>query len=298
MSYSLRPGDRTVTDGVRRIARVQAAKALAEIEDPARDDVETIHQVRKRCKKLRGLLRLLRPVFEDYKRENAAVRDAARSLSGIRDASSMIEAFDRVTVSLAGELKSVDIAGLRKHLLAARDAIDTAETARRLAEVADTLTAFRKRAAGWSFGCDGVGALSGGLEAVYRDGRDALHRYAESTSAEDLHEWRKPVKYHGYHARLLCRVWPEMMVPHARIVSGLGDILGDHHDLHMFTMHMDDGPLDISRSEYKRLRALVSARQNAIESQASAIGKRLYAEPPRALAERWTAWWQAWRSEV
>ena len=47
----------------------------------------TVHDVRKRCKKVRGLLRLVRPgLGPDYRRANADVRDAARELSSLRDA--------------------------------------------------------------------------------------------------------------------------------------------------------------------------------------------------------------------
>lgn len=296
MSYSFRLGDRTVMEGVRRIARAQAAKAVTEIEDPGRDNAETVHQVRKRCKKLRGILRLVRAVFDGYKSENATIRDAARSVSGIRDASSMIEAFDRVTASLGDDLGGADVAGLRKRLVAARNAIDATETARRLSEVAEKLTDFRKRAADWSLGCDGAAAFRGGVEAVFRDGQEALGRYLESGSAEDLHEWRKHVKYHGYHARILFRIWPDMMVPHAQIVCDLGDNLGDHHDLHVFRAHLNDTALGLSRAECKRLQALLALRQDEIERQTRSTGRRLYAEAPDAVARRWSAWWQAWRA--
>ena len=43
-----------------RIATEQIDRAIDELDDSSLDYHETIHQVRKRCKKLRGLLRLVR----------------------------------------------------------------------------------------------------------------------------------------------------------------------------------------------------------------------------------------------
>jgi hypothetical protein len=65
MSYHLKRSDGPVQDGVRRIAVDQIDAAIAELDDKALDVHETVHQIRKRCKKLRGLIRLVRPAFAD-----------------------------------------------------------------------------------------------------------------------------------------------------------------------------------------------------------------------------------------
>ena len=64
--------DESVEEAVQRIVREQIDKAIDEINDRELDRHETVHQVRKRCKKIRGLIRLVRPQLEDtYDRENA-----------------------------------------------------------------------------------------------------------------------------------------------------------------------------------------------------------------------------------
>ena len=78
MAYRFSVTDRSVQAGVRRIACEQIDKAIAEIENTELPLDETIFQIRKRCKKIRGLLRLVRPSFDGYARENAIFRDAAR----------------------------------------------------------------------------------------------------------------------------------------------------------------------------------------------------------------------------
>jgi hypothetical protein len=54
-----------------------------------------VHQVRKLCKKLRGLIRLVRPEFDNFQKEDEFFRDAARELSYVRDAQSIIGLIDR-----------------------------------------------------------------------------------------------------------------------------------------------------------------------------------------------------------
>lgn len=63
MAYALAQDDDTVEAGMRRIAAEQIERAIAEIDDTGLDRHETVHQVRKRCKKVRGLVRLVRPAF-------------------------------------------------------------------------------------------------------------------------------------------------------------------------------------------------------------------------------------------
>jgi CHAD domain-containing protein len=91
MACSLKAGDASLQDGVRRIAVEQISAMLGEIDDASLGRDETVHQLRKRCKKLRGLVRLVRPGFEDDRSENATFRDAARGLSALRDADVLIE---------------------------------------------------------------------------------------------------------------------------------------------------------------------------------------------------------------
>src|ERR671917_266737 len=83
-----------VPDEVRRVALGRIDHALDELRgrsDSSRE--EAVHEARKDMKKLRALLRLLRGELGDRvrARENAAFRDAARELAGVRDADVMLE---------------------------------------------------------------------------------------------------------------------------------------------------------------------------------------------------------------
>jgi hypothetical protein len=61
MSFRIDP-DRPIRKNVRRLARHQLDRALADLAEPGALGLEeTVHDVRKRCKKVRGLIRLVRP---------------------------------------------------------------------------------------------------------------------------------------------------------------------------------------------------------------------------------------------
>ena len=94
MPFAILPEDATVEAALRRIAREEAEGALSEVRGTG-PLAPRVHAMRKAVKKLRGLLRLVRPVFSDAKAENEVLRDALelvqpkkrllRSLSPVRD---------------------------------------------------------------------------------------------------------------------------------------------------------------------------------------------------------------------
>jgi ADP-ribose pyrophosphatase YjhB (NUDIX family) len=57
--------DETVGDGVHRITEEQVGAAIVALEGVGGLGGEAVHDTRKRGKKLRGLLRLVRPVLGD-----------------------------------------------------------------------------------------------------------------------------------------------------------------------------------------------------------------------------------------
>lgn len=78
MSHRIEPRE-PVEDAVRRIAVEQIEKARDDLDD---DDLRrAVHEVRKRCKKLRALLRLVRPAMEEtYQRGHGSRRRSSRAL--------------------------------------------------------------------------------------------------------------------------------------------------------------------------------------------------------------------------
>lgn len=210
MSYHLYR-KKTVRAGIVKIAKSQIDKAIEEIDDEELDRHEVVHQVRKRCKKLRGLIRLIRPIFPEYKTENAFFRDAAGELSSVRDAQSVIECFNDLTEYYQDGTGNVSFEPIRRQLIERREEVvdDAVELEEKLKKFRVRMIEARGRVKKWKIGKEGFDAIADGFIKTYKRGRKAFPKAYEKPSTENFHEWRKRVKYHWYHCRLLRRIWPD-----------------------------------------------------------------------------------------
>ncbi len=298
MAYRIKKGDASVQDAMRRIADEQLGRALDEIDDANLDYAEKVHQVRKRCKKLRGLVRLVRPAFHGYEVENRAFRDAARLISGMRDARTLIQTYDAVTAHFEDRIDRRDFAAIRARLT--RDANRMRrdpETQDRMQRFRSEMKAARKRAATWTLTDDGFDAIAGGLGRTHKRARLQMQKAWSIRDDTALHDWRKRVKYHWYHTRLVGGTLPAMMDPHADAFDDLSDVLGDHHDLAVLEARLRDAPEDFGASaDLDAFGALIRDRKETLCDHAFALGRVALAERNKALVKRWGGYWSAWTS--
>jgi CHAD domain-containing protein len=231
LAYTFKP-DKSVQKNVRDIAESQVDKAIAEIDDSDLGIHDTVHQIRKRCKKLRGLVRLVRPCFSAYAAENAAFRNAAATLSFIRDAEAALETHDALIEFYSDQIDTSAYSTIHCRFVERKEEVVREKGLEdKLARFRDAMAEAKARIGEWDIDEDGFAAVAGGLGKTYKRGRRALAEVAARPMAESVHGWRKRVKYHWYHARLLREIWPEIMTAHISAAKALADILGTHHDL-------------------------------------------------------------------
>src|ERR1700690_4419144 len=96
MSFQLKRKE-SVSDGIRRIVKREIGTALEQLASRGQSD-EAVHEARKCLKKVRAALRLVRDELGGpaYRRENFALRDAARPLTEVRDATMLVETLERL----------------------------------------------------------------------------------------------------------------------------------------------------------------------------------------------------------
>ena len=288
-------------EDVRRIAREQIDGAIAETNGSAAgSEAERIHSVRKRCKKLRGLLRLVRPCLGDvYARENTYFRDAARVLAPLRDTHVVEAAFDAVVGHFQGEFSPGTFEPLRSQLVRPEPQLTNLEP--RLADVCGRMEAARGRIADWPLdGTEGPEAWRRGFERTYRQARRALAAAYDERTPERFHEWRKSVKYHWYHTRLLSALWDETIAGRAAAASTLGELLGLHHDLAVLRATLVPQKTPESRAGGLResFIALVDRHLTHFEETARPHGLRLFAEKPSRIGSRYEKYWAVALEEV
>ncbi len=286
---------------IRRIAEEQIDRAIAEVDDTTLDADETVHQVRKRCKKLRALLRLVRLPLDDedtFRKENSWFRDAASDLSGMRDAEVQIATCDALMAHPGDRADHrIFFESIRRQLAQRRDAVAGSATspAERLVAFRARMEEARARVAAWAERTDDSDALLRSVEATYRRGRKTMLAARRDASAERFHEWRKRTKDHWYHCSLLVELWPPVMPARRREVSRLAELLGDGHDLSVLGETLTGEAKSFGgRRTLEPILEQIEQRREELREKAWPLGTRVFAEKPKDLGYRLRRYWKEW----
>jgi len=287
---------------VRRIAVEELRASVDDVRLRQPDTHEAVHDFRKRCKKMRGLLRLVRPhLGSHFAEENIFFRDLSRELSFVRDAQALLEAVDRLVKHYHAIVQPDDVSMVYEYFLDARDRVAGGEEqlVAKLEAMIEPLKEASRRASDWQISADGFDAVEQGLVKTYRRACKAMEMAYQQPSTHNFHDWRKRVKYHWHHSLILRRICPRFMKPHRRLAERLGELLGQDHDYAVLRERMSDiqdGPtLDRQKA---MLTQLIERRQAELRVEMAHCGGYLQAERPKQLSARWRVYWQNWRDEA
>jgi len=289
---------------------------------PAPEREETVHEVRKALKRVRALLRLLRPQLGDgdFERENAALRDCGRQLSGARDAEVMVATLDDLARRHPGKpTRGRGVKQLRAELVAERErALGVEDPALRAAAL-DELRRARERIALWQLPPRGAGKkkaarlLEDGLRDVYATGRRRRRKARRREDLETLHALRKSAKDLRYVAETLHEGEPGAGRPGTgkapRVAAGrdatgrkarrarrrmrrvarradrLGEMLGEEHDLALLREVVRER-FDGGRRPRRRLLKLIARRRRRLRRRSLELADGLYRRKPGRFARR------------
>ncbi len=288
MAYRLSIAD-DVPTAVRRCAREQLDGAVAQLADTDADPAGAVHEARKHLKKSRALLRLVRPALPKraYREENDALRDAGLALSAARDADVLVATVEQLGERYAGRLPAASFEQLRDAL-----AVEGAAAHSTSHDHTAVLEALRAAAAGveqWPLDRADWDTLLAGAKRAYGRGCGALAIAQADPTPEHLHAWRKRVKDLWYHERLLASAWPALLGAHGEEAHRLSELVGDDHDLAILRARLERGGFELApvvAADTGDLLALVDERRAELHGEAFRLGRRLYAESPKAFARR------------
>jgi len=289
--------DDDVASSVRACAREQLAGAAQRLERAEEDPVVAVHEARKHIKKTRALLRLTRSAIgkRAYRRENDALREIGLALSGTRDADVIVQTAEMLAEHAAGRLPAETFEQLRAALAAEADSgrgTDAGADAPAVPvfdAVLEALRAAEQRVERWPLDDAAWRHVLDGAARAFARGGEAFAAASAEPTPERLHTWRKRAKDLWYHQRLLAPAWPGMLGAQAEEAHALTELLGDDHDLAVLAARLSDdaAPLtpavDAQRAE---LLALVAHRSDELRAGAGRLGRRVYAESPKAFARR------------
>ena len=272
MGYCFKHGE-PVAHAIRRIVRDEIDSAIYQLKaGPDRD--EAIHEARKSMKKIRAVLRLVRPQMpREFKHENRVFRDWAAGLSVVRDATALVEIVDSLEERYGAErlapVRNAVVELKREREEAAR--LDVNRFARRLRRA-------RERVDSWPLDESGFDLIAPGMKQSYKLGRKAFSHATSGDSAEEYHECRKRSKDLWYHLRLLDPVSPRGLRSSERALDEMQESLGDDHNLAVLKECAAHAPHRFGGGETMRfLEDAIDAEQYRLRRKAAALGKRVYA---------------------
>jgi CHAD domain-containing protein len=288
----------SVRNGLIRIGRRQATEALHRIEQPKKADrTEDIHFVRVQCKRLRALLRLLKPVtdVEAVQRESIRLRDAGRALSGFRDAFVTGETFQRVFEGAAPRhmRDASRLLGMKQAHTKNKADLENAlkECAKTLHHIADEFRQLPFSSRGWT-------VLAPGLEKSYRRARKDYERCADRGAGhlgECFHNWRKGVKELGYQLEIFENLDNKELHQLRKNFRRLGSLLGEDHDLVVFAEHVREREKNYAGlANFRPVRKRLRRRLKELRAKEFDLARKLFADKPRLwireLSDDWTLW--------
>jgi CHAD domain-containing protein len=301
MSFGLK-WEQTVRKNIRRIVRKQLDQALEELTGKGqRERDEVVHEVRLCFKKVRSVLRLVRPEIGEkcYRAENVCFRDAARPLTEVRDARILMETIDTLRKHfkehVAGRAFQNVRAAMRDHLRSVRKRVLDDENA--FSVVAETVRRARDRVSDWAKFPDRWPVLGEGLEDTYRRASDDFDVAENDPIVEKLHEWRKSAKYLRYQLEIVTPIWSERLEELANEADKMSDLLGDDHDLSVLRQMLTDDPERFGdEDDQEMLLALIDRRRADLTKDALDLGRRYFQDRPNEFARRLKKYWKNWRS--
>ncbi|MGI9404346.1 MAG: CHAD domain-containing protein [Hyphomicrobium sp.] len=283
--------DESFEDGFRRIALEQLKRAESQLRS-LNDHAVAVHETRKSLKRLRALLRLVRPTLREhaFAEENAHLREIARILSGARDRHILLETIIKLESDCGPAAKGAG--STLREILQTANGGDTPNVDAAATKALERLAVAEKRFSQLKIMGRGFEAIGPGLEASYRRGRRTFRAAYAEGSDENFHEWRKSVQQHWRHMMLLSNAWPDYFAARVSEARALSQILGDDHDLALLKAFIRAEPTGrISAAQANTVAKLARRRQKQLRAMAQPMGVRLYAEGAKGLHRRMAQYW-------
>jgi len=299
MSFELQV-DEDLPSGIRRIAKSEIEKVRESVGGSSEDSRDVrVHEARKSLKKLRALVRLVRPAVSGkaYRRENLAFRDAAKPLTEVRDAQVLIDTLDKVVRARSRGSGRRSFTGVRGELVRHRREVSdkVLDEEEAFTRVDSAMHDALERLDDWADVHDGWSSVGEGVQRVYRRGQLALAAASHQPTVEHFHEWRKQVKYLRHQLELLQPMKPAVLRPLTEKAERLGDLLGDDHDLAMLRRELAGDPERFGGAHViESLLERIDRGRQSLERQAVRLGRQIFHGTPGDFTRRLRGYWKAW----
>ncbi|WIO75275.1 CHAD domain-containing protein [Porticoccaceae bacterium LTM1] len=267
----------------------QVASAVEQLMSVDRAQHLGIHEARIALKRLRALLQLLRPINKrQYKRQNRVVRELAWELAPSRDVQAIAETLDKLCQddpSLADNEGMIAAAELIERMLAELCSSPklTDELPRICHHVARQLSNQEKALEIAMDEIQGPEQLLTGMRSTYKQCYKRFKRCSENGASDEMHSWRKHVKYHLYQLQMISGLIDCDITDRIQSLKELSIVLGDDHDCVVLTAwlrrHFEQRHLPT------QLIVASAKRSRQLRQRARVLGLRLFSSRPKLFLE-------------
>jgi hypothetical protein len=300
--YEDLPAPRNAPAGMRAISVAQLDLAIQTLQQAQRENLgQAVHDTRKAIKRVRTLERLMADTKPRSRaqRRKTLLREAARELSGARDAEVALGTLEglmrRHPKRLAG---SRGVARLHATLLAeqvaAERALQQSGARERALQLLSATRAEIVEASAHGGRRREAKALDAGLVRIYTRGRLAMGKARKRKRIAEMHEWRKRVKDLRHAAEALgedarSKAKQDRRRTHLRTLGKqadkLGEALGEEHDLALLTQRVsaEKAIFTDDKRGRKALQQAIRRRRVQLRKRAFRAGRALYARKPKRL---------------
>ncbi|MBL6445840.1 CHAD domain-containing protein [Fulvivirga sp. 29W222] len=289
--------------GITRLVKEQVQRAYNMLNSTQSSDRhEIIHELRKTFKILRAIFRLIKDEIgkSEYKKENIFYRDLGRQISEIRDKTAVIETMEQLQSQYSKEF-STDLFGPPiKYQLQERRKLENNYVKNNIpGYLKSQIDNKLKEGHRWNLSVKAFDQIAPSLKRVYKKGQISLKIAKASRATEDLHEWRKRVKYLRYQIDTLSRIWPGIMGSLEDELHDLSNLLGFDHDLSIVQKQISDNLVVFENPVDKALvMAIITSQRNQMQRHAFIQGQNCYYEKPAAFIGRIQAYWSNYEKKI
>lgn len=254
-----------------------------------RDQVESVHQVRKKLKLFRAFLKLNKPCskVDLYAPANESLRDKGRMFSDLRDShvrELMLNEFYNNPVYISSQSSiNILIAKNKEEIKQLeKDFISDQNVFKKLKNQleSDSVLSVYINSVNATSSC-----LYDGLSTTYQKTHQTYYSAYLHPSPENLHEWRKRLKDLQYQFELLFTKIPVFLQGTYHDVVEINDLLGRDQDVNNLMHWMDEHSDIISGDEMNNLRENFKKIRHKLSACINHLGKTIFKLEPKGFKQ-------------
>lgn len=217
----------------------------------------------------------------------------------MRDANSDIETLDLLSEQFEDVLPDDAFPNIYEALYEKRTSLaeKVLEDQNTLEKIALALKEKLKESENWRFEVKTFEDIRPSIKRVYKRGVKGYEDSLESRKTEDIHDWRKRVKYMRYQLEIISRIWPQMLLVMEDELHDVSDFTGMYHDCVELVESVES--LEIEDFQEKELlRSIAGQHEKNMMDLAFYTARKFYWEKPGQFVDRMEGYWDAYQEYV